>query len=158
MSEKFIKVARYRAGDYTVNYDMNGRLLTYKWAGSKDNKVDIKEIPDYVVDWLMMSTTALKSGSLVIVPTEETKDLIENIDNEDEFKNNIHTREEVIKMLEGNFNKMKSELNKITEKSEKQFITDIAQEIKIDSASKREFLAKWIGVEVEMLFASDDEE
>lgn len=157
MSEKFIKVARYRAGDYTVNYDMNGRLLTYKWAGSKDNKVDIKEIPDYVVDWLMMSTTALKSGSLVIVPTEETKDLIDNIDNEDDFKNNIHTREEIVKILEGNFNKMKSELNKITEKSEKQFITDIAQEIKIDSASKREFLAKWIGVEVEMLFASDEE-
>jgi len=78
VSEKMIKVSRYRNGEYTVNYDMNGRITTYKWAGSKPNKVDTKDIPDYVVDWLMMNTTTLSSGSLVIEESPDTKDIIEN--------------------------------------------------------------------------------
>lgn len=156
MSDKMIKVSRYRNGEYTVNYDMNGRIITYRWAGSKPNKIDTKDIPDYVVDWLMMNTTALVSGSLVIEESPETKDIIENIDNGEDYKDNIHTREELEKILTGNFNKMKSELEKITNKSEKQFVVELAQELKIDSHSKRKFLAEWMGIDLAMLF--DDEE
>ena len=37
-------------------------------------------------------------------------------------------------------------------RAEKDFIVNIAQEAKIDSVSKREFLAEWTGLNVEMLF------
>lgn len=156
MSEKKIRVSRYRAGDYTVNYNENGRIETYRWAGSKPNRVDTKAIPEYVVDWLMMNTTALSSGSLVIEEGEESKDIIENIDNTDDYKDNIHTREEIEELLSGHLTKAKKDkLNKITNQSEKDFVITVAQEMKIDSVTKREFLAEWIGIDVNMLFQDE---
>lgn len=156
MSEKMIKVSRYRIGDYTVNYNENGRLLTYRWAGSQPNRVDTKKIPEYVVNWLMMNTNALTNGNLVIEEDKESKEIIENIDNDDKYKDNIHTREEIEELLTGNFTKAKKEeLNKITNQAEKDFVINVAQELKIDSVSKREFLADWVGIDVNMLFQDE---
>lgn len=156
MSEKMINVSRYRSGEYTVNYDMNGRLVTYRWAGSQDGKIDTKPIPEHVVDWLIMSTSAITAGKLVIEKDDNSKEIIESINYEDETKNITHTREEISKILTGNFNKMKSELNKIDNVSEKDFVITVAQELKIDSVAKREFLAEWMGISVEMLFSDDE--
>lgn len=158
MPEKMIKVSRYRTGEYTVNYNTNNRTMTYKWAGCQPNKIDTKEIPSYVVDWLTMNTKAFVNGNLVIEEDENSEEYLKNIDDTENYKDNIHTREEIEKILTGNFNKMKSELNKITNQSEKDFVISIAQEIKIDSTSKREFLAEWTGISVEMLFANSEEE
>jgi ribosome-interacting GTPase 1 len=156
MSEKMIKVSRYRIGDYTVNYNENGRLLTYRWAGSQPNRIDTKEIPEHVVNWLVMNTNALTNGNLVIEEDEDSKDIIENIDNDDTYKNNIHTRKEIEKLLTGNFTKAKKEeLNKITNQAEKDFVINVAQELKIDSVSKREFLADWVDMDVNMLFQDE---
>ena len=156
MAEKMIKVSRYRDGEYTVNYNMNGRLVSYKWAGSQGNKVDTKEIPDYVIDWLIMSTTAIKNGSLVIEKDEASKEIIKNIGYENDTKDVIHTREEIETILKSAITKMKAELNKITNQTEKDFIINVAQEMKIDSVGKREFLAEWMGISVEMLFAEEE--
>lgn len=157
MAEKMINVSRYRDGEYTINYMMNGRPVTYKWAGSQGNKIDTKPIPEYVIDWLIMSTTAIKNGSLVIEKDEASKEIIKNIGYEEEVKDVVHTREEVETILKGNINKMKSELNKITNQTEKDFVINIAQEMKIDSVGKREFLAEWMEISVEMLFANEEE-
>lgn len=156
MSEKTIKVSRYRDGDYSVNYNMSGRLVSYKWAGSQGNKIDTKEIPEYVVDWLIMSTTAIKNGSLVIEKDEASKEIIKNIGYENDTKDVIHTREEIETILKSAITKMKAELNKITNQTEKDFIINVAQEIKIDSVGKREFLAEWMGISAEMLFAEEE--
>ena len=157
MAEKMINVSRYRDGEYTVNYMMNGRPVTYKWAGSQGNKIDTKPIPEYVVDWLIMSTTAIKNGSLVIEKDETSKEIIKNIGYEEDIKDVVHTREEIEAILKGNINKMKSELKKITNETEKDFVINIAQEIKIDSVGKREFLAEWMGIDVNMLFYNEEE-
>ena len=156
MSEKTIKISRYRSGEYTVNYDMSGRLITYKWAGSQNGKIDTKSIPEHVVDWLIMSTSAISGGNLVIEKNEDSKEIIESINYDEEIKNVVHTREEISKLLSGNFNKMKSELNKIENATEKDFIITVAQELKIDSVAKREFLAEWIGIDSEMLFSNEE--
>lgn len=156
MSEKTIKVSRYRDGDYSVNYNMSGRLVSYKWAGSQGNKIDTKEIPEYVVDWLIMSTTAIKNGSLVIEKDEASKEIIKNIGYENDTKDVVHTREEIETILKSAITKMKAELNKITNQTEKDFIINVAQEIKIDSVGKREFLAEWMGISAEMLFAEEE--
>lgn len=155
MAEKMIKVSRYRDGEYTVNYMMNGRPVAYKWAGSKGNKIDTKDIPEYVVDWLIMSTTAIKNGSLVIEKDEASKE-IKNISYEDDIADVVHTREEIEAILKSAITKMKAELNKITNETEKDFIVNVAQEMKIDSVGKREFLAEWMGISVEMLFAEEE--
>lgn len=156
MTEKMIKVSRYRDGDYTVNYMMNGRPVAYRWAGSQGSKIDTKNIPEYVVDWLIMSTTAIKNGSLVIEENEESKEIIDNIGYTEDIKGIVHTRAEIEKLLAGNLtNAKKDELNKITNQTEKDFIVNIAQELKIDSVIKREFLAEWMGIDVNMLFQED---
>lgn len=152
-----IKLARYRAGDYVVNYDNNGRLETFRWAGSKGDKIDIKSVPQHVVDYLNMNSVALSKGKLVIVSDDEnSKNIKENISTDGNLENNINTRQEIEAILKGNFPKMKSTLNKITEQSEKDFIIEVAQELKIDSVGKRKFLSEWIGITVEMLFSDDE--
>lgn len=156
MADKMVRVSRYRDGDYVVNYDMNGRIITYKWTGCKGNKIDTKLIPDYVVDWLVMSTTAISNGSLVIEKDEASKEIIENINYEETVKNVVHTRKEIEEILTGNYNKMKSELSKIYNKAEKDFVISIAKELNIDSIGKRRFLAEWIGIDVDMLFIDEE--
>ncbi len=152
MSEKTVRVSRYRNGDYVVNYDVGGRLVTYKWAGCQGDRIDTKEIPVYVVDWLIMNTNAINNGSLVIEKDEDSKEIRENINYEEVTKNFTHTRQEIETLLKGNYNRMKSQLNQITNKSEKEFIINVAQDLKLDSVAKREFLSDWIGIKSDMLF------
>jgi hypothetical protein len=155
--EQLIKIARHRTSPYIVNYPFNGAHKIYTWAGSKGNKTDIKTVPQEVVDYLMMNSACFRLGELAIIEdTEEAKEVVANIDDVEEYKNNTHSKEEVVKILEGNFMKMKSELAKVTNKSEMKFFIDVAKEIKVDSNSKLKFLAEWYGVKQDILFADED--
>jgi hypothetical protein len=156
--EKTIKVARYRTSPYIVNYITNGGMKTYAWSGSKGKKVDIKEIPVEVVDWLVMNSACFRDGELAIIEdSEEAKEIVENIDDVEEYRNNTHSKEEIIQLLNGNINKMKSALNKITNKGEKKFVIEVAKEIKLDSNAKLTFLADWYGVKKDILFDDTEE-
>jgi len=155
--EQTIKVARYRTAPYIVNFPFNGGHKTYSWSGSKGNKTDIKPLPQEVIDYLMMNSACFRLGELAIIEdTKEAKEVVENIDEVEEYKNNTHSKEQVVKILEGNFMKMKSELGKVTNKSEKKFFIDVAKEIQLDSTSKQKFLAEWFGVKQDILFADED--
>lgn len=159
MKEKTIKIARLRNIPYKVNYVGDGIKRTYVWSGSKNGVIDIKDIPEDVVNWLLMSTVCFKEGELKIVEdTPTAKEAVANIDGKEEYKENTHSREEIAKLLEGNTNTMKAELNKITNIAEKRFVCDVAKEIKLDVSSKRNFLANWIGVAEDILFAEDNNE
>ncbi|MGG2091247.1 hypothetical protein AB1283_00590 [Bacillus sp. S13(2024)] len=148
-----IKVARYRTTPYVVNFITTSGTRTYSWLGSKGNKIDIKPIPTEVLDWLVMDSVCFRDGELVIIEeSEEAKEIVSNLDDVEEYKNNTHSKEEVIKILEGNFNKMKSELGKITNQSEKKFFIDTAKEINLDSNGKLTFLSEWYGVKKDILF------
>jgi hypothetical protein len=152
--EKTIKVARHRNSQYTVNYPTNnGGVKAFIWAGSKGTKIDTKELPPEVVEYLLLNSMCFKEGELKIVEdSEEALDVIESIEDVEEYRNNSHTKDEAIKLLEGNFNKLKSELNKVTSKQEKKFFVDVAKEIKLDSNSKLKFLSDWYGVSQDILF------
>lgn len=150
-----IKVARDRVAGYTVNYDGSGtgNVKSYNWTGSKGNRIDIKAIPEEVIEWLNMNSVCFKEGELrIIEDTKEAKEVVSNIDNVDEYKTNAISKEEVIKILQGNINKMKSELKKITNKDTKQFVVEVAKEINLDSNAKLTFLAEWIDVPKDILF------
>lgn len=152
--EKTIKIARYRTVPYTVNY--NGK--SYAWSGSKGSKYDIKDIPQDVVDYLVMNSVSFTDGELAILDeSEEAQETIENIHDKESYVNNTHTKEEIEKILTGNFKKMESDLGKITVPEEKKFVIEVAKEIKLDSAAKQKFLAEWVGVPVDILFSDDEE-
>lgn len=155
MSEKTIKVARYRSTPYFVNYKGNGVMKSYRWAGSKEKKNDVQNIPDYVVDYLVMSTSALSSGELVVEETKENKEIIDNISYEDDYKENINTRDDIKKILNKSTVNMEKDLKKITESSEKKFVIAVAKEMKgiMNVVSKRKALSEFMDVDEEILFA-----
>lgn len=148
--EKVI-LARYKNTDYTVNYE-NKRYL---WAGSRGNIVSKKEVPLEVYEWLTMNTTAIKKGELVLDKSNKNiEELKENIYEIEEYEVNSISKEEIKKLLEGNYKKMESEFKKITVDSTKRFILDVAREIKLESAAKQKFIKEWMGTEltIEELF------
>lgn len=157
MSDQLIKIARYRNIPYTVNYIVNGGIKTYQWSGSKGNKYEIKELPIEIVDWLSMNSRCFSDGELVILGnSQEAKEAISNIDDIEKYENNTNTKEDIVKILEGNINKMKSALEKITVNEEKRFVIEVAKEIKLDSAAKLKFLSEWMGVPQDVLFDEDE--
>ena len=148
--EKVI-LARYKNTDYTVNYE-NKR---YVWYGSKGNIVIKKEVPMEVYEWLTMNTLALKNGELVLDNSNENiKELKENIYEIEEYEANSISKEEIAKLLNGNFKKMESELNKIEADSTKRFVLEVAREIGLESSAKQRFIKEWLGTEltIEELF------
>lgn len=154
--EKTIKLARYRSNGYIINYpNSNGNIKRYEWVGSKGSKVDIKPVPEEVVDWLLMTSVCFKKGELVVVEdSDEAKEVVENIGDIDEYKNNSHTKDEIIALLKGNINKMKKELGGITSDSEKRFILEIAREISDDiPGGKTKFLSEWLNIPQDVLFS-----
>lgn len=148
--EKVI-LARYKNTDYTVNYE-NKR---YVWYGSKGSIISKREVPMDVYEWLTMNTFALQNGELVLDSSNENlKELKENIYEIEEYEANSISKEEIAKLLNGNFKKMESELNKIEADSTKRFVLEVAREIGLESSAKQRFIKEWLGTEltIEELF------
>ena len=157
MSE--IKVGRYRNIGYIVNYPMNnGMLKRYEWSGVKGDKVDIKSLPEEVVQYLLMNSVCFRDGDLKIIEdSPESKEAIENIDEIDEYNANTHSKEDAIKIINGNYKKLESELKKMNS-SERRFFADTAKEIKLDSATKQKIIADSLNIPVDILFEEDEED
>ena len=146
-----VVLARYKNTDYTVNYE-NKR---YVWYGSKGNIISKKEVPIDIYEWLTMHTYTFQNGELVLDSTNENlEELKENIYEIDEYNANAISKEDIIKLLNGNFKKMEAEFKKIEIDSTKRFVLDVAREIGLESAPKQKFIKEWLGTEltIEELF------
>ena len=150
-----IKVGRFRNIAYTLNYPMNeGRWKQYIWAGAKGEKVDIKPLPEEVVDYLLMNSQCFKTGDLKIIEdTAVAKEAVNSIAEEDleAYKSNTHSKDDIRKLIGGNYKKLESELKKANI-DEKRFFADVAVEMKLDSASKQKIIADAVGIPVDILF------
>lgn len=148
MEDQKVRVARKRGAPYTVNCPRTKRI--FRFAASKKNFEDVKSLPHETYMYLKDETTALDMGELVVVDEVVSKEFKEQMSEADfeKINENIHSREEVVALLEGNANTMKAELKKITEESEKNFINQVASEIKLDSQAKLTFLAQWVNPSV----------
>lgn len=155
--QKIIKLARNRSYPFVVNFSTSeGFVKSYEWAGSKGSYVDIKEIPEEVVQYLMMNTVTFVDGELTIVEDSDVaKETIENLP--EEYQNNGHTKEQIIELLNGDIKVLKAELNKIEDKGEINFFCEVAKEIKLDSSAKKKALAEKIKMPVDILFEDEDE-
>lgn len=149
-----VKLARYRNTNYFVRVPLSGGEKQYTWTGAKGNKIDIKEVPQEVFDYLTMNSLCFDKGELVIVGEEkEIEEAINNIADPESYEKNVHTKEEIEKILKGNFPKMKKILGEITVDAEKQFVISVAQELVNDlPKGKIDFLAKWMNTEADLLF------
>lgn len=149
------KLARLINTPYSVRYE--GK--TYEWGGAKGGIITTKEVPEEVLNYLLGSTSVFQKGRLKIVEddSQETKEAIENIPDKEGYEANTLSEKEIQDILKGNINKMKSELNKITSQSTKNFVLQIAKDIKIDSASKQTFIKEWLGLNstVEEIFSEE---
>jgi len=150
MSDK-VKVARYRNTSYVVNYTAGGSLRAYTWNGSRGKKVDTKEIPREVVEWLAMNSRAFDEGELVIIKDKEKEDeaaddVEDGILDKESYENNSHTAEEIETMLKtGNAGTLKNKLKDITVEEEKHFVISVAEKMDLPN-SKLKYLAEWMGV------------
>ncbi|MFS1518505.1 hypothetical protein V1503_18890 [Bacillus sp. SCS-151] len=153
MQEK-VKLARHRNTSYFVKYDADGSSRQYTWAGSRNGKIDVKEVPKEVVDWLQMNSVCFDKGELVIVGEDDkTSEIKDGIIEKGTYENNTHSKEEIESLLKGNFNKMKSELKKITVDAEKNFVIEVATELKSGLPSgKLDFISDWMGIDSNVLF------
>lgn len=145
---KQIKLARYRNTPYSVLYE--GKQ--YVWNPAKNGKASVREVSEELFDYLTVNSLCFDRGQLVIVD-EAKEELEQHIEDVESYKSNVHTQEEIEKILKGNLQKMKSELNRITADAEKQFVISIAKELQQDlTKSKIDFIAEWRGVKPEILF------
>ena len=146
-----VTLLRHRGTEYVVNYENK----KYVWPPSKGNIISKRDVPMDVYEWLTSYTTAFRFGELVLDKTNENIDeLKEHIYEVEDYEANSISKDEIKKILEGNFKKMESELNKIKLDSTKRFVLDVAKEIKIESAAKQRFIKEWLGTEltIEELF------
>lgn len=146
-----VTLERHKQGEYTVNHENK----SYVWAGSKGKTISKKQVPFSVYEYLTMFTSCFTEGELIIqTNTDEEKELMEDFYGKEEYEVNALKKDDVIKLLQGNLKKMESELKKITSQTTKQFVLDVAREIKIENSTKQRFLKEWIGTElpIEELF------
>lgn len=149
-----VKLARYRKTDYFVRAFTSNGEKQYTWTGTKGNKVDVKEVPNEVYEYLAMNSICFDNGELVLVDDNENIEELKNsISDRESYDKNTHTKDEIEKILKGNFPKMKKSLNDITVNSEKHFVLSVAKEMADDLAKgKVDFLAEWMGIEASILF------
>lgn len=150
-----VKLARYRNIPYYVRCNVNGVPFKAEWVGSKPNGVvDVKEVPKFVADWLHMNTICFERGELVIVEESSASNEVKgNIVDTETYENNTHQREDILKLLQGNINKLKAELKKITVDSEKQFVIDVAFSVKEElTKGKIDVISEWMGISADILF------
>ncbi|QJI52501.1 hypothetical protein [Psychrobacillus phage Perkons] len=149
-----VKLSRIRPTEYSVNYNNGLTNIPFRWAGAKDSNVMSLDVPMEVFNYLNLQTKAIRTGALVIskdeVKFEEVKGMISDVE---EYENNSLSRDEIITLLKGNINKMKSELNKVNARSAKLFIKQIKDELEQSegmNSKKSEFVDEW--------FVSKDED
>lgn len=157
MEDKII-LERHKKSDYSVWHDAK----RYFWAGSKGNIVSKVNVPREVYDYLAMSTDCFKDGELILgtnLNPELKEELKEEIFEKEETDANSLTKEDIEKFLKGTIPAMKAELDKITSDSTKQFVLDVAKELKINNASKQKMIKEWYGfgeeISIEEIFDAE---
>lgn len=152
MTEK-IKLENHRLSDYYLNYISADKVKSYHFPGAVNGRASSKLVDKDIVENLTMTSDCFKNGDLIIVgDTEVVEDVKEGIADIEQYEANALTREKALSILQGNANKMKAELNKVTSQDSKAFVIDLAKEIKLDSNAKLTFLAEWFGVKKSDLF------
>lgn len=152
--EDLITLERHKKSEYVVNHE--GKR--YAWAGAKGNLVGKKDVPTGVYDYLQMFTSCFSDGELIVkARKDEDQSLLADMYEKDKYDVNGLTQEQVVAILKGTIKNMEAELGKVTSSTTKQFVLQVAKEIKLDNATKQKFIKEWLGSElpIEDLFSEE---
>lgn len=146
MSNEFVILERRRPSAFTVNYDNGLKPLTFHWNGYvQGKKADSKAVPLEVFNHLNMQGTTISAGELVVSEkTPNKEEILDNIMDLEQVVDNSYSHDEIVALLNGNVNKMKAQLKKITVPSQKTFVRDIAESMSDTlTGAKNDFIKEW---------------
>ena len=152
MENEKIYLVRKRPADYYVNYKNGIKNIPYKWNGFVEGrKPHVQAVPREVFDELNMSGNCIRNGELVVADEQPNKEAVmDEILDVQEVLDNSHSHDEIVAILSGNINKMKTALNKVTVNSEKSFIKGVAEDIKDElSGAKTSWIEQWYKYELD---------
>lgn len=160
---KNVILERRRATDYLVNFNTGfGKPVAYHFAGAKNGRPSKKTVPYEVYDYLVLYTDAVKNGELIIAndPSNNIEELTVGITEEElkEIKDNSHSYDEIVSILNGNINTMKSKLKKITQLEEKRFVVQVMHELKESEGfndKKEAFIKEWSTIDMDVKIGID---
>lgn len=149
-----VKLERLQTTPYSVSYQQpNGNLINYNWVGAKDYARCIVEVDEVVYDWLKFNTVCFQKKKLVVVDEEQKQDM-EYILSEEEV-GKTYTLQQIKELLGGSLKDLKAEVEQMSDDDVREFI-NIAKQINLDSASKRNVLAKKLKMPVEIIFGEEE--
>lgn len=153
---KTVKLENLRPLEYTVNYPTpdNG-YKPYVWKAAHNDRTAILEVPLEVYDYIRYETSTFQNGFLVLAKDENDEKIIAEVEEvSDDIK--VYSTEEIKKILNGTIQKLKSILNEKTPTATVMDFVRVANEIKLDSESKKNYLATILGYKdnKEFLFPS----
>lgn len=145
MAKKVI-LERHRTGEFGIYLD-NKRISI---PGARNGMPGTKEVDKEVYDYLNMQTYTFQMGELVVSSKSLGKngELLEEMIDKESYEKNALTREEVEEKLNGNTNAMKKWISSIEEVSTKEFILEVAKDIKLDSTAKLKILRDNLGFQI----------
>jgi hypothetical protein len=152
-----VKLERLLDTPYEYDYILpNGSRKSYKWRGAKVGSRSIQEVDDDVFEDMKYHSVTLKNKKLVLVleDNEESKlkqEEIESTMTDEDIEKKVYSVEEIKTLLEGNYKKLESVLKKENADTIATFVR-VAKDIKLDSASKLDILAKLSNVPIDVLF------
>jgi len=161
MNEKKVVLIRKQNTEFVVNYPVDDPTIpkTYIWMGTKSSVLNKKSVPFQVFEWLSTSTTTFKNGALIIEDNEDedVQEIKSSIEGIEEVESSILTAQEISKLLKtGNHLALKKALNELTEGKSDGLVSAITKQVVnvatdegIDSASKRQIVCEWSGLDYE---------
>lgn len=146
-----VLVERVKHPKYEIRWrNYNGEIERHVFPpyNEKTKAPRTAEISEACYYWLLDETRCFQNGSLIVVEKEEQSSKVEEVLDKEGYKENAHSKEEMIKLLKGNEKKLREELAKITDQMEKQFVVDTYKELGLDSSKKEQAI-------VEVLFGEE---
>ena len=121
MVDKKVTLIRKQNKPYTVNYPVDGRNKKYVWNGTKGTRLDKKDVPFEVYEWLATYTSCFSKGQLIIDKTtdEDILEIKDTIGGVEIIEHKILTQKEIEELFnKGNHLSLKKKLDKLTEGQE----------------------------------------
>lgn len=161
MAEKVVLIRKQNT-PFGVNYPYgeNGRIQSYNWLGTIGNKLNKVPVPMEVFEWLKNNTRTFEDGCLIIDKENIDEDVqysLENIENIEKVEQGVLTKSEIETLLsDTKTQSLKKKLDELVKDCDerltltiKRSISNVAQEVGIDSGAKRKVVAEWLGVPYE---------
>lgn len=139
-----VKLQRLKPQKYEIRYEKYDGVVervVFPAYNSKSKEDRIREVSDECYYWLL-DGRCFSNGSLIVVPTEDQAEKVEEVREIEGYVENTHSIKDVEKLLKSSDKKLREELSKVTDLLEKQSIISMCKELKLDSYKKQQAIVE----------------